>query len=69
MNIHRRASRSELVIQAWSQRRGNAARWQDRPQSLQSAISVRYSDINKVVSIGAVPELDYPGKRTMMAPE
>ena len=32
------------------------------PQSLQSAISVRYSDI-KVVSIGAVPELDYPEEK------
>ena len=32
------------------------------PQSLQSAISVRYSDI-KVVSIGAVPELDYPEQK------
>lgn len=29
------------------------------PQSLQNAISVRFSDI-KVVSIGAVPEIDYP---------
>ena len=32
------------------------------PQSLQSAISVRYSDI-KVVPIGAVPELDYPEQK------
>ncbi|WP_295936674.1 hypothetical protein [uncultured Alistipes sp.] len=29
------------------------------PQSLQSAISVRFSDI-KVISIGAIPELDIP---------
>ena len=31
------------------------------PQSLQSAISVRFSDI-KVISIGTVPEIDYPEK-------
>lgn len=31
------------------------------PQSLQSSISVRYSDI-KVVAIGAVPEIDMPVK-------
>ncbi|MFI3332371.1 MAG: hypothetical protein SNI51_03320 [Rikenellaceae bacterium] len=29
------------------------------PQSLQNAISVRYSDI-KVVSVGAIPQLDIP---------
>lgn len=32
------------------------------PQSLQNAISVRFSDI-KVVSIGAVPEISYPEKK------
>ena len=32
------------------------------PQSLQSSISVRYSDI-KVVGIGAVPEIDLPKRR------
>lgn len=31
------------------------------PQSLQSAISVRFSDI-KVISIGAIPEIDQPKK-------
>ncbi|WP_418992211.1 hypothetical protein [Alistipes sp.] len=31
------------------------------PQSLQSAISVRISDI-KIISIGAVPEIDNPSK-------
>lgn len=31
------------------------------PQSLQSAISVRISDI-KIISIGAVPEIDNPAK-------
>ena len=29
------------------------------PQSLQNAITVQFSDI-KIVSIGAVPEIDYP---------
>lgn len=32
------------------------------PQSLQSAISVRFSDI-KVISIGAVPEIDAPKEK------
>jgi len=31
------------------------------PQSLQNAITVQFSDI-KIVSIGSVPEIDYPGK-------
>lgn len=42
-----------------SHEEGHEGKLQIDPQSLQSAISVRFSDI-KVISIGTVPEIDKP---------
>lgn len=44
-----------------SREEGHQSKVVINPQSLQNAISVRFSDI-KVISIGAVPEIDYPEK-------
>ena len=61
MNKTLRIPLSELKYKR-SREEGHEGKVVIDPQSLQSAISVRYSDI-KVVSIGAVPELDYPEQK------
>ena len=57
-----RGGRRRVVASGAAREEGHEGKVVIDPQSLQSAISVRYSDI-KVVSIGAVPELDYPEEK------
>lgn len=60
MNKRLRIPLSELKTKP-SHEEGHEGKLIIDPQSLQNAISVRFSDI-KVVSIGTVPEIDQPEK-------